>query len=79
MDTAVAGRFTDVAHLEASQGMAFAAVPGGLLVATSNSGKVFRLGDAVAKDATYTSEVFDAQGFSQWGRVEVRPEQCCGV
>ncbi len=46
-------------------------LPGGLLVATSNSGKVFRLGDAVAKDATYTSEVFDAQGFSQWGRVEV--------
>jgi hypothetical protein len=44
VDTAViAGQFTDVAHLEAAQGMAFAAVPGGLLVATSNSGKVFRL------------------------------------
>ena len=42
VDTAVAGQFTDVAHLEAAQGMAFAAAPGGLLVATSNSGKVFR-------------------------------------
>ena len=52
--------------------MAFAAVKAGLLVATSNSGKVFRLGDAVATDATYTSEVFDAQGFSQWGRAEVQ-------
>ncbi len=52
--------------------MAFAAVKDGLLVATSNTGKVFRLGDGVAANATYTSEVFDAQGFSQWGRAEVR-------
>ncbi len=67
-----AGQFTDIAHLEAAQGMAFAPVKDGLLVATSNSGKVFRVGDAVAPHATYTSEVFDAQGFAQWGRAEVR-------
>jgi hypothetical protein len=72
VDTNDAGRFTDVAHLDASQGMAFAAVKDGLLVATSNSGKVFRLGDGIAPEATYTSEVFDAQSFSQWGRAEVR-------
>jgi hypothetical protein len=72
LDTAMAGRYTDVAHLEASQGMAFAAVPGGLLVGTSNSGKVVRLGDDAAARATYTSEVFDAQGSAQWGRAEVR-------
>ncbi len=72
VDTQVAGRFTDVAHLEAAQGTSFAAVKDGLLVGTSNSGKVFRLGDAMAKDATYTSEVFDAQGYSQWGRAEIR-------
>jgi hypothetical protein len=72
VDTKDAGRFTDVAHLEASQAMAFAAVKDGLLVATSNSGKVFRLGDAIAPNATYTSDVFDAQSFSQWGRAEVR-------
>ena len=51
VDTAVAGRFTDLAHLEASQGMAFAAVQGGMLVGTSNSGKVFKVSDGVAKDA----------------------------
>jgi hypothetical protein len=73
-----AGRFTDVAHLEASQGMAFAATKDGLLVGTSNSGKLFRLGDAVSPVATYTSEVFDAQGFSQWGRVEVRSDAAAG-
>lgn len=79
VDTDVAGRFTDLAHLEASQGIAFAAAPGGVLVATSNSGKVFRLNDAASKSAAYTSEVFDAQGFSQWGRAEVRPENLQGV
>ncbi len=72
VDTKEAGRFTDVAHLNASQGMAFAAVKDGLLVTTSNSGKVFRLGDASAVEATYTSEVFDAQSFSRWGRAEVQ-------
>jgi hypothetical protein len=78
VDTAGAGRFTDVAHLEAAQGMAFAPMKDGLLVATSNSGKVFRLGDAVATNASYTSEVFDAQGFSQWGRVETRAGAAAG-
>ncbi len=66
------GQFTDVAHLEASQGMAFAAEKDGLLVATSNSGKVFVLGDVAAPNATYTSQVFDAKEFSEWGRAEVR-------
>jgi sugar lactone lactonase YvrE len=78
VDTNDAGRFTDVAHLEASQGMAFASVKDGLLVATSNTGKVFRLGDAVATNATYTSDVFDAQGFSQWGRAEIRAGAAAG-
>ncbi len=72
------GRFSDVAHLEASQGMEFAPVKDGLLVATSNSGKVFRLGDAVAANATYTSDVFDAQGYAQWGRAEVRAGAAAG-
>ena len=78
VDTNEAGRFTDVAHLEASQAMALAPVKDGLLVATSNSGKLFRLGDAVATNATYTSEVFDAQAFSQWGRMEIRAGAATG-
>jgi len=76
--TEAAGRYTDVAHLAAAQGMAFAAVPGGQIVGTSNSGKVFRLEDKPAANATYTSEVFDAQGFAQWGRVEIGPEGSAG-
>lgn len=70
----VAGRFSDVAHLEASQGTALASLPsGGLLIGTSNSGKLYRLG-GTAKVSTYTSEVFDAGGFSRWGRVEARAD-----
>jgi sugar lactone lactonase YvrE len=74
VDVGMPGRFTDVAHLEAAQGMAFAPVKDGLLVATSNSGKLFRLADAPAKESVYTSEVLDAQGYSQWGRVETRAD-----
>jgi hypothetical protein len=75
----VTGKLTDIAHLEAAQGMAFAAVKDGALVAASNSGKLFRLDDKPAADATYTSEVFDADAFSKWGRVEVRPENATGA
>ncbi|WP_254061634.1 SMP-30/gluconolactonase/LRE family protein [Granulicella sp. L60] len=78
VDTDGSGRFSDVAHLDASQGMAFAALKDGLLVATSNSGKVFRLGDAFASAATYTSEVFDALSYAQWGRAEVRAGAATG-
>ncbi len=78
LNTKESGEFADVAHLEAAQGMAFAPVKDGVLVATSNSGKVFRLGDAVAANATYTSDVFDAQGFAQWGRAELRSGAAAG-
>ena len=78
LDVGTPGRYTDIAHLEAAQVMAFAPVKDGLLVATSNSGKVFRIADSAAKDATYTSEVFDAQGVSQWGRVEARGAPASG-
>lgn len=75
IDTKTLGRFTDVAHVEASQGMAFAPMKDGLLVASSNSGKLFRLGDGTPANAAYTSEVFDAGSFAQWGRFEVRGDK----
>jgi hypothetical protein len=73
IDTSVAGRWTDIAHLDATQAMAFAPTASSLLVATSNSGRAFLLSDSEATDATYTSAVFDAQIFSHWGRAEVLP------
>lgn len=82
IDTAVAGRWTDIAHLDAAQAMAFAPLLGAmkdsLAIATSNSGRAFRLADSGATNATYTSAVFDAQIYSQWGRAEMLPASLPG-
>ena len=65
------GTWADVAHLEASQVTGFADSPKGLYVSTANSGKLFLLSHGEAPEGTYTSEVFDAGAFAQWGRAEV--------
>ena len=74
VDPRTPGSYTDVAHLGATQATAFAQGSDGLLVGTSNTGKVYRLADASASKASYTSEVFDAGAFSRWGRVEAQFE-----
>ena len=69
------GEFADLAHLDAHQATAFALRNPALYVATSNTGKLYRL-DAVAKSpanaSVYTSRIFDAKFFSHWGRATVR-------
>ncbi|HSY03600.1 MAG TPA: hypothetical protein VK819_15665 [Acidobacteriaceae bacterium] len=65
------GTYADVAHLEASQVTGFADAPKGIYVGTANSGKVYLLSHGEAPEGAYTSEVFDAGAFAQWGRAEV--------
>ncbi|HEX3663385.1 MAG TPA: hypothetical protein VHU89_18260 [Acidobacteriaceae bacterium] len=65
------GTWADIAHLEASQVTGFADSPKGLYVSTANSGRLYLLSHGEAPEGTYTSEVFDAGMFSQWGRAEV--------
>lgn len=65
------GTYADVAHLEASQVTGFADSAKGFFVSTANSGKVYLLSHGEAPEGTYTSEVFDAGLFAQWGRAEV--------
>ena len=66
-------QYTDLAKASANQVTAFARAPkGGLYAATSNLGKIFRLGPSPVAEGTYESDVFDAKNFSKWGRVEVR-------
>jgi WD40 repeat protein len=65
------GTFADIAHLDASQATGFADSPNGIYVSTANSGKLFRLSHGEAPEGSYTSEVFDAGAFAQWGRAEV--------
>ncbi|HEU5452331.1 MAG TPA: hypothetical protein VFU76_10115 [Terriglobales bacterium] len=66
------GDYTDLVKASATQVTALAKAPGGgLYAATSNLGKVFRLGPAPDTDGSYESDVFDAHIFSRWGRAEV--------
>src|SRR5665811_2164619 len=39
---------------------------------SSNLGKIFVLGPGSEAEGTYESDVFDARGFSLWGRANVR-------
>ena len=70
IDPRVPGLSTDVAHVDAGQAVALAQVVDGLVVTTANSGRMVRLGDAPAADATYVSTVFDGDVATLWGRVE---------
>ena len=65
------GTYADIAHLDASQVTGFADSPQGIYAATANSGKLFLLSHGEAPEGSYTSEVFDAGVFAQWGRAEV--------
>jgi hypothetical protein len=69
------GSFSDIAHLEAQQAVAWAATPSGWLVATANTGKLFRLDqrDDRHEDHAYASDVLDTGATSRWGHVETDP------
>ena len=57
----------------ANQVTSFVKAPaGGLYVSTSNLGKLFLLSSAPDAEGSYESDVFDAHGFSRWGRAEFR-------
>ena len=73
IDPTASGRLTEVGRTDAGQATAMAEGPAGLIVGTSNGGKVMRLQEDPAK-ATYLSEVFDAGQYARWGRVEVQSE-----
>jgi sugar lactone lactonase YvrE len=65
--------YTELIKAAANQVTAFVKAPnGGLYVSTSNLGKLFLLSDAPDAEGSYESDVFDAHGFSKWGRAEFR-------
>lgn len=71
IDPAHPGSYTDLAHVEANEAVAMAAVSSGVRVITANSGKLLEVRDAVATDASYTSDIFDGSFATRWGRAEV--------
>ncbi len=69
------GTYADLAHLEATDATAFALAKNSLYVATSNTGKLYRLTENSAgagNNSTYESPVADAKFSSEWGRPAVR-------
>ena len=67
------GRYADVAHLEAQQGLSLAVTPGGddVLIGTGNTGKLVLLG--ATEKHEYASDVLDAGALAHFGRIEVEP------
>jgi hypothetical protein len=70
------GRFADVGHLDAQQGLSIADVHSsqgfdGVLIGTGNTGKISLLG--VAEKHEYASDVLDTGAMARFGRVEVEP------
>ncbi|MHB1935397.1 MAG: hypothetical protein ACYCOR_02290 [Acidobacteriaceae bacterium] len=69
------GAYADLAHLEAADATAFALVENSVYVATSNTGKLYRLvanSAGTGDNSTYESPVADAKFSSEWGRPAVR-------
>jgi WD40 repeat protein len=65
------GSYSDVAHLEAQQGLSFAVAGSDLLIGTGNTGKLVVL--APTDKHEYASDVLDAGALARFGRVEVEP------
>jgi hypothetical protein len=70
------GSYSDVAHLDAQQGLTLVFPPdsanaGGILIGTGNTGKLVKLG-AIEKHE-YASDVFDAGALARFGHIEVEP------
>jgi len=67
------GSYSDIAHLQAQQGLSLASVQGteSLYIGAGNIGKVFELG--VSETHEYASDVLDARAFARFGRVEIEP------
>lgn len=64
------GLYSSLAKTFAGQVTALAAGPDGrVFVGTANPGKVFALGPGPEPEGTFESQVCEARGFSQWGRL----------
>jgi hypothetical protein len=62
--------YTRLANLAPAQVTAFCTAPGGrIYAATGNIGEVFSIGPESESSGTLESDVFDASGFSDWGRL----------
>jgi hypothetical protein len=62
--------YTRLADLAPAQVTSFCSAPGGRIYAASgNIGEIFSIGPESEPSGTFASDVFDAGGFSDWGRL----------
>lgn len=66
------GMFSDIAHLEAQQGLSLALQGNSeIFVGTGNTGKLYTLGAQSTHE--YASDVLDAGAYARFGKIEVQP------
>ncbi|MEZ5290237.1 MAG: hypothetical protein R2745_04075 [Vicinamibacterales bacterium] len=70
---------TLLGRVPARQAVQFVAAGGRMLVATSNSGALVRVGTAHAERGTYTSDVKDAKTTARWGTIAWRATTPAGT
>jgi hypothetical protein len=69
------GDYSDIAHVEAQQGLCLAETHGAgnsVIVGTGNTGKLYSLGKSEKHE--YASDVLDAGAFARFGHIEVDPD-----
>ncbi|HEY2466865.1 MAG TPA: WD40 repeat domain-containing protein [Terracidiphilus sp.] len=70
------GDYSDIAHVEAQQGLSLANVHSNtgdaVLIGTGNTGRLYSLGNTGKHE--YASDVLDAGAYARFGRVEVDPD-----
>jgi sugar lactone lactonase YvrE len=71
-------RVSLVAQAEQDQITRLAPAPGGLLLSTAHSGKIYRLG-GTPREGSYQTAVYDSGGISQWGRLSWLGEAPAGT
>ncbi len=76
--SASVGKITLVAETRQADAVRLLPTPRGVLIATANPGKLWRLGDAPSQQGSFESPVHDAGAVARWGRLTWQSAQCSG-
>jgi len=69
------GDATRLGKIESDSITAMAISGGNTILAASNPGRLFRLGQAMSQPGVYESDVVDSSGFARWGAVSIGASQ----
>jgi len=69
-------KLTLVVQTNEGETLRLAQSPAGLLAATGDAGRIYRLASVASSSGSYESPVHDAGGVARWGRISWRGEDC---